>query len=88
MARLTDALDRLVDGWRHDDGSLYAELIERYPASGAPAVSYLGDDKWRRHDRAATDALAEVVDAWRDLDWPGLDANFPTPSPIVTMVPR
>jgi hypothetical protein len=25
---------------------------------------------------------------WEELRWPGLDANYPTPSPILAMAPR
>lgn len=88
MARLTDVLDQLADAWQRDRGALYPDLIAGYPATGAPGVSYLGSDDWRGRDRQATDAIAQLVAEWRRLDWPGLDANYPTPSPIVTMVPR
>lgn len=88
MARLTDVLDQLVASWRRGDGSLYPDLIANYPSSGAAGVSYLGGTTWREHDREATEALAGLVDEWRRLGWPGLDAKFPTPSPIVAMVPR
>ena len=88
MARLTDALDGMHRAWEADDGALYRELIENYPSSDADGSTYLKGPDWRERDRAATDALAAVMAAWADADWPGVDAPFPSPSPIVTMVPR
>lgn len=88
MARLTDALGRLRDTWERDGGALYRQLIESYPTSGEAGSSYLRGVDWWKRDREATDALAAAMASWAAAGWPGVDAPFPNPSPIVTMVPR
>ena len=85
MTRLVDALAQVDAAWTLGD---YESLLTDYPATGAAGSSYLGSPTWRRGDQAATRALLDAIEGWRDAKWLALSHDRPSPAPVVRMAPE
>lgn len=84
MARLTEALE--IFG-HHFDEADYDGLLKHLPNDG-PASSFVKGVEWRKKDRAATDDLLKLVEAWEEAGWPAISKPRPSPSPSIRMSPQ